>query len=102
MIRPNCFLNVFLNYIEQKKAPAAAAAQAPGSAVAPKAGQAIESFFNEIIKSSTIVIFSKTTCPYCAKVKELLRSLKYDFVSVELDRLGKNKKQKNPFTKFNK
>jgi glutaredoxin len=47
---------------------------------------------NQVIKwisdtSSPVVIFSKTTCPYCKKVKELFESLSIKTNVVELDQL---------------
>ena len=59
------------------------------SSVQPKPGQAIDSFVNDLIRLNDIVIFSKTTCPFCAKVKELFKSLNHEYVSVELDAIGK-------------
>ncbi len=32
-----------------------------------------------------VVIFSKTTCPFCDKVKELFRSLNMPYEALELD-----------------
>lgn len=40
-----------------------------------------------MIKTNRVVIFSKTTCPYCAKVKELFNSLNEAYVTVELDQI---------------
>jgi glutaredoxin len=34
-----------------------------------------------------VTIFSKTTCPFCAKVKELFKSLNEPFTVVELDQI---------------
>ena len=59
------------------------------SSVQPKPGQAIDSFVNDLIRLNDIVIFSKTTCPFCAKVKELFKSLNREYVAVELDAIGK-------------
>ena len=59
------------------------------SSVQPKPGQPIDSFVNDLIRLNDIVIFSKTTCPFCAKVKELFKSLNHEYVSVELDAIGK-------------
>ena len=53
----------------------------------PKAGEPIDQFVNELIKTSRVVIFSKTTCPYCAKTKELFKSLNESYISVELDQI---------------
>ena len=41
------------------------------------------------IKENRIVIFSKTTCPYCVKVKELFHNLNLTPVIVQLDNIGR-------------
>ncbi|GAB9469061.1 Glutaredoxin [Globisporangium polare] len=38
-----------------------------------------------LIKKEPVLVFSKTYCPHCAKVKALLADLKTDFELVELD-----------------
>ncbi|XP_009089351.3 thioredoxin reductase 3 [Serinus canaria] len=38
-----------------------------------------------LITSHRVMIFSKTFCPYCNKVKELFRSLRVDYYALELD-----------------
>lgn len=49
------------------------------------------------IKDNRIVIFSKTTCPWCVKAKELIASLSsVDIHTVQLDVVGKKS-----FSKFN-
>ena len=57
--------------------------------VRPAKGESIESFVNNTIKNYPIVVFSKSTCPYCAKVKELFKTNNLEFVALELDKLGK-------------
>ena len=42
-----------------------------------------------IIKSSPLVVFSKTTCGYCARAKNLLKTMNVSFDAVELDRVGR-------------
>lgn len=54
----------------------------------PKPTETIEQFVNNLLNENKIVLFTKTTCPFCAKVKELFKSLNQDFVAVELDQLG--------------
>ena len=54
----------------------------------PRANQSVNSFVEDLIKEKKIVVFSKTTCPFCAKVKELFNSLKYEYTTVELDQIG--------------
>ena len=40
------------------------------------------------IKENKIVIFSKTTCPWCVKVKDLFHDLNLTPVIVQLDNIG--------------
>ncbi|KAI3970475.1 hypothetical protein MKX01_024122 [Papaver californicum] len=40
----------------------------------------------EIVSSNPVVVFSKTSCPYCIQVKKLLSELGATFKAVELDR----------------
>jgi protein-disulfide isomerase len=58
--------------------------------IKPKPDESIESFFNDLIKKHKIVIFSKTTCPFCAKVKDLFNSLNESYASLDLDEIGNN------------
>lgn len=44
-----------------------------------------ETLVNEFINSSKIVIFSKTYCPYCSRVKQLFQSLNTSPKVIELD-----------------
>ncbi|KAL4198742.1 hypothetical protein AMTRI_Chr03g47560 [Amborella trichopoda] len=39
----------------------------------------------EIVSSNPVVVFSKTYCPYCVQVKQLLSNLGANFKVVELD-----------------
>ncbi|XP_010441172.1 PREDICTED: glutaredoxin-C2 [Camelina sativa] len=39
----------------------------------------------DIVNSDSVVVFSKTFCPYCVRVKELLQQLGAKFKAVELD-----------------
>lgn len=38
-----------------------------------------------LIKNESVLVFSKTYCPHCAKVKALFKDLETDFELVELD-----------------
>ncbi|KAG2308008.1 hypothetical protein Bca4012_083040 [Brassica carinata] len=40
----------------------------------------------EIVSSNAVVVFSKSYCPYCVKVKDLLKKLGTKFIAVELDK----------------
>lgn len=50
-------------------------------------GGDISAFIDEFVKSNKIVIFSKTTCPFCAKVKKLFGSLGEEYFALELNTL---------------
>jgi len=39
----------------------------------------------DLIDKNRVMVFSKTTCPFCAKVKDLLKSLKVEYYAYELD-----------------
>ncbi|PQQ15805.1 glutaredoxin [Prunus yedoensis var. nudiflora] len=39
----------------------------------------------EIVSSNSVVVFSKTYCPYCVSVKQLLTQLGANFKAIELD-----------------
>jgi len=43
----------------------------------------------KLIESQPVVLFSKTTCPFCTKAKDLLKSLNVKFETVELDKIDK-------------
>ena len=48
-----------------------------------------EKYVEDLLEANKIVIFSKTTCPWCTKVKELFKSINEPFLSIELDIVGK-------------
>ncbi|GKV07750.1 hypothetical protein SLEP1_g19479 [Rubroshorea leprosula] len=39
----------------------------------------------ELVSSNSVVVFSKTYCPFCVSVKKLLQELGVNFKAVELD-----------------
>ncbi|KAG5836100.1 thioredoxin reductase 3 [Anguilla anguilla] len=45
----------------------------------------IKSRIQELIDSSEVLVFSKSSCPYCVKVKDLFRELNVKYKVVELD-----------------
>jgi len=45
-----------------------------------------ESLINELVEKHTVVVFSKTYCPYCTKAKNALKGIGADFEVVELDK----------------
>ncbi|CAG7817945.1 unnamed protein product [Allacma fusca] len=42
----------------------------------------------DLIKSNKVVVFSKSYCPYCDKVKDLFKKLSAQFYGLELDEIG--------------
>lgn len=48
-----------------------------------------QKYVEDLLEANKIVIFSKTTCPWCTKVKELFKSINESFLSIELDIVGK-------------
>ncbi|XP_071748630.1 thioredoxin reductase 1, cytoplasmic isoform X2 [Lepeophtheirus salmonis] len=47
----------------------------------------IQSTIKQVIDGNVVTIFSKTTCPFCVKVKKLFDSLKVNYLTIELDLL---------------
>ena len=41
------------------------------------------------IKDNKVIVFSKTTCPFCTKIKNLFDSLGFKYEVLELDQHGK-------------
>ncbi|XP_003699811.1 uncharacterized protein LOC100880851 [Megachile rotundata] len=39
----------------------------------------------QLIASDTVVIFSKTTCPYCKMAKQVFENLQKKYTAIELD-----------------
>lgn len=54
----------------------------------PPVEESIGTYVDNLIKQNKVIVFSKTTCPYCDKVKELFKNLKVEYVTIELDRVG--------------
>src|SRR5680860_608719 len=48
-----------------------------------------------LTRENQIVIYSKTTCPYCKKAKKLLKDEKVPFKSIELDQVKNYSELKN-------
>ncbi|KAG8183074.1 hypothetical protein JTE90_010898 [Oedothorax gibbosus] len=42
----------------------------------------------ELINKHRVLVFSKTTCPYCVTVKDLFKSLGVEFFAYEFDQEG--------------
>lgn len=45
----------------------------------------IKAHVQELLKSNKVVVFSKTYCPFCTRLKGLLGQLKADYKLLELD-----------------
>jgi len=48
----------------------------------------LRSVIQEYIDNNKVVIFAKTHCPYCKKVKNLFETLSVNYYAVELDTMG--------------
>ncbi|XP_061859984.1 glutaredoxin 2 isoform X2 [Colius striatus] len=46
---------------------------------------AVANQIQEIVSGNCVVIFSKTTCPYCRIAKKLFEDMNVDYTAVELD-----------------
>ncbi|XP_046405507.1 glutaredoxin-2, mitochondrial-like isoform X2 [Ischnura elegans] len=47
----------------------------------------VKKFVEEKIKGDKVVLFSKSTCPYCVQAKKLFESLGYTYTAIELDKM---------------
>ena len=43
---------------------------------------------DQYIKNNKVMMFSKSTCPFCAKVKKLFEQEKIKYEALELDQIG--------------
>ena len=66
------------------------------SKMAPVSGSPME-VVEQRIKDNKVMVFSKTTCPFCTKIKNLFDSLGFKYEVLELDQLGKFFKLDNSF-----
>ena len=64
--------------------------------MAPVSGSPME-VVEQRIKDNKVMVFSKTTCPFCTKIKNLFDSLGFKYEVLELDQLGKFFKLDNSF-----
>ena len=53
-------------------------------------GQDISSAVSEWIEKNDVMVFSKTTCPFCIKLKKIFKEKRIEFVSVELNTMGED------------
>ncbi|XP_055503925.1 thioredoxin reductase 1, cytoplasmic-like [Leucoraja erinacea] len=68
---------------DRKEEKEAAARMASTTLSAPQ--EEMKATIKKLIDSNMVVVFSKSTCPYCKKVKDLFASLGVDIHVVELD-----------------
>ena len=64
--------------------------------MAPVSGSPME-VVEQRIMDNKVMVFSKTTCPFCTKIKNLFDSLGFKYEVLELDQLGKFFKLDNSF-----
>jgi hypothetical protein len=43
---------------------------------------------DQLVADNTVMVFSKTTCPFCTKIKNLFEGLKIKIEVLELDKIG--------------
>ena len=58
--------------------------------MAPVSGSPME-MVDQYVKNNKVMMFSKTTCPFCTKVKKLFDQEKIKFEVLELDQIGKTR-----------
>ena len=52
----------------------------------PSSGGETKQFIEKTISEHTVVVFSKSTCPYCARVKKLFGDVRADIFLVEINK----------------
>ena len=67
--------------------------------MAPVSGSPME-VVEQRIRDNKVIVFSKTTCPFCTKIKNLFDSLGFKYEALELDQLGKFWNLNEPPTLF--
>ena len=55
--------------------------------MAPVSGSPAEQV-EQFIKENKVMVFSKSTCPFCNKIKQLFDSLSIKYHAIELDQMG--------------
>ena len=45
---------------------------------------------DQLVAANKVMVFSKTTCPFCTKIKNLFEQLKVKIEVLELDQIGKS------------
>ena len=62
----------------------------PASKMAPviNPGQDVSAAVAQWMAENDVMVFSKTTCPFCIKLKQAFKQARIDFTAVELDTMG--------------
>ena len=55
--------------------------------MAPVSGSPMEQV-EQYISNNKVMVFSKTTCPFCTKIKQLFDNQKIKYEALELDQIG--------------
>ena len=55
--------------------------------MAPVSGSPME-MVDQYIKDNKVMMFSKSTCPFCTKIKKLFEQEKIQYEVLELDQIG--------------
>ena len=55
--------------------------------MAPVSGSPMEQV-EQHISNNKVMVFSKTTCPFCTKIKQLFDNQKIKYEALELDQIG--------------
>ena len=53
-----------------------------------QAAVSTQEFVQGAIRSAKVVIFAKSYCPYCVRVKELFKRINVQFQTFDLDQMG--------------
>ena len=56
--------------------------------MAPVSGSPLEQV-EAFIKDNKVMVFSKSTCPFCVRIKQLFDSLGIQYTAIKLDQIGK-------------
>jgi glutaredoxin 3 len=78
--------DLFSNYKNKKEEESKKISEARDSITAPLDHSEIKKAVESIIQTSTIIVFSKSYCPYCRQAKMALRSISdLEFLVIEMD-----------------
>lgn len=54
----------------------------------PAANETLQQFVDNLVKNKRVVIFGKSNCPFCAKVKDLFKSMNEEITYLEVDKMS--------------